>query len=532
MKTWADTNALYQVYPRSFMDANGDGIGDIQGIIDRLDYLKGKPDSLGVDAIWISPIYPSPMDDFGYDVSDYCGIHPMFGDLGQFKILLKEAHRRDIKVMLDLVPNHTSDQHPWFQDALRGKDSPKRDYYVWHDPEPDGSPPNNWMSIFGGSMWTLDKASGQYYLHSFLSSQPDLNWENPAVREEIKKVLRFWLDMGVDGFRVDAVWHMSKDPDFRDNPINPRTTGTKDDFWAYIHKYSKYGPRLVEYLREIAGVIESYPDRMAIYEAYPDALLGDPIRQYREFYDVNPRVSAPFNFEGMHLGWNAVDFRRMIKNFQAILEPGDTPVYCFSNHDQMRVVTRFGREHARLIAMLQLTLPGMPTIYYGDEIGMENGEIRPDQIQDPSGRDNPMGGRDPERTPMQWDASRHAGFSSHTPWLPVAQSFTAYNVAAQKTDPDSFLSLYRALLALRSQSLLLVKGSFVLIDSHHDVLAYERSYEGNTYVVALNFSEKPRNVFMSYTGEVICATHPIDLPEIKNNGETILRPFEGIIVKV
>lgn len=532
MKPWTSVNALYQIYPRSFFDTNDDGVGDLGGIIEKLSYLKGEPDSLGVDAIWISPIYPSPMADFGYDVSDYCDIHPIFGDLNQFKMLLEKAHARGIKVMMDFVPNHTSDQHPWFQEALRDTHSPKRDYYVWRDPKPDGSPPNNWISIFGGSMWQRDDISGQYYLHSFLKEQPDLNWDNSAVREEMKEVLRFWLDMGVDGFRADAVWHMAKDDQLRDNPTNPDFVGGADDYGSLIHTRSRYGPKLFTYLKELANVVGSYDDRIIIFENYPDPALGDVVEQYRQFYDVHHGVAMPFNFEAMFLPWSATAFGDFMQRFQAILRPGDTPVYCLSNHDQSRIVTRFGSEQAKLMAMFLLTQPGLPTMYYGDEIGMADGHILPHQVQDPSGKSNPMGGRDPERTPMQWSAGKHAGFTNHIPWLPVAQNATNNNVEVENQNGGSFLALYRTLLGLRARDSTFGKGVVTHIKSDNDeILAYEcRSYK-DRYVVILNFSDHLSQVFASHTGEVVCCTQPEREPRLEKNGEVKLEAYEGIIIR-
>ena len=531
MKTWSDVNALYQIYPRSFMDANGDGIGDLKGIISKLDYLKGGKDSLGVDAVWISPFYPSPMTDFGYDVTDHCAIDPIFGDMEDFKALVSGMHERDIKIMLDFVLNHTSDQHPWFVDALTGKHSDKRDYYVWRDPKPGGGPPNNWVSNFNGSSWKFDEVSGQYYLHTFLESQPDLNWDNPAVRQEMQMILRHWLDLGVDGFRFDAIWPISKDLDFRDNPINPDYEGDPSDLWYYIRKYNTCGPHMFDYLREMTDVVASYPDKRVVFEYYPDHERGSLAEQYREFYDINPEIGAPFNFGGFYASWGADSFREFVTEFQGMLRPQDVPMYCFGNHDQMRLATRFGWSQARLIAMLQLMLPGLPTVYYGDEIGMQNGEIPPSRILDPPGR-NPTGGRDPERTPMQWSGASLAGFSKHEPWLPVAKSFRGYNVADETDDAGSYLSLYRILLHLRSTDLTLVHGSYATIDSHPDVFAFERKSKDSTYIVALNFSDSIRRVFMSYSGEIICGTYPDDLPTRAPSGEVDLRPFEGIVVKL
>ena len=534
MNPWTSVNALYQIYPRSFYDTNNDGVGDLKGIIAKLDYLKGTDNSLGIDAIWISPFYPSPMADFGYDVSDYCDIDPIFGSLADFKELLDEAHAREIKVMVDYVPNHTSDQHEWFKQARSSKDNPYRDYYIWRDPKADGSAPNNWISIFGGPAWTLDKETGQYYMHSFLSEQPDLNWENPKVREEMQGVLRFWMDLGVDGFRADAVWHLSKDADLRDDIVDPHHKGKPDDYGAFIHKYCKYGPKLFEYLKDMTDVVASYENRFIVFENYPDPHHGNVIDQYRAFYDIDPNVSAPFNFEGMFITWGADGYSKYINDFQGILTKGDIPIFCFSNHDQTRIVTRFGREQSRLIAVLQLTMPGMPTIYYGDEIGMEDGVILPEQIQDPSARDNEMGGRDPERTPMQWNDTEFAGFSKVEPWLPVAESYTAYNVADEQNNGDSRLALYRHLLALRHHDDAMIHGTVNLVKSHNhkDILAYDRTGSDATYRVILNFADAPRDVFVSHGGEIILSTHPEHRPQPNDHSEVTLGPFEGIIVRL
>ncbi len=535
MNSWRSVNSLYQVYPRSFFDTNSDGIGDIPGIIKKLDYLKGDKESLGVDAIWISPFYPSPQADFGYDVSDYCDIDPQFGRLDDFIELLKEAHHRHIKVMLDYVPNHTSYQHTWFKQARESKDNPFRDYYVWRDPKADGSTPNNWVSIFGGPAWTLDKKTGQYYLHSFLSEQPDLNWENPEVRSAMMDVLRFWLDLGVDGFRADAVWHLSKDKQLRDEPANPHHTGSHDEYGAQIHSYCKYGKELFNYLREMTDVVASYDNRFIVFEHYPDPTHGEAIDQYRAFYALNPAVSAPFNFEGMNLPWSANAYAKYINDFQSMLVPEDTAIFCFSNHDQTRIVNRFGREQARLIAMLQLTMPGMPTIYYGDEIGMEDGVILPEQIQDPSARDNEMGGRDPERTPMQWSHEAHAGFTSgDSSWLPVAESFTTYNVADEQLQTDSFLSLYKQLLQLRANDSVFCSSAVTEVKAAKDseLLAYERAGSDHTYRIILNFADATRKAYVSYAGKVVLATHPDHVPHVDEHGEVTLAPFEGIIVRL
>ena len=536
-RPWHNVNALYQIYPRSFQDSNGDGVGDLRGVIDRLDYLKGGKDSLGVDAIWFSPFYPSPQADMGYDVADYCDIDPVFGTLDDFKELIAKAHQRDIKVMIDFVPNHTSDQHPWFLASQASKDNDKSDFYVWRDAKPDGSAPNNWLSIFGGSAWQWHEGRGQYYLHTFLKEQPDLNWDNPEVRREMQDVLRFWLDLGVDGFRADAVRWMSKDPELRDDPLAPSFKGEEPtEFDDLQHKYSRFWHNLFPYLRELTDIVASYPDRVMIFEDYPDGNYSTS-EQYLGFYGVNPEVSMPFNFEGLNASFEAQSFCCLVNEFQGMINPDEhTPVYCFSNHDQSRIVTRFGgEEQARLIALMQMTLPGLPVVYYGDELGMANVSIRTDQIQDKSvfshGGDESVG-RDPERTPMQWDGEKeNAGFTTSQPWLPIPASSQKVNVASELHEPDSFLSLYRRLLKLRSQYPILRVGEYeALGDFCQDVFGYAR-WIGKTQhaFVALNFSNKERRVRLPHAGQVICSTHPIDYPEVDGE-EVVLRPYEGVVL--
>ena len=532
MISWRNVNALYQIYPRSFYDSNGDGVGDLRGIIEKLDYIKGTPESLGIDAIWISPFFTSPMADFGYDISNYRDVDPTFGTIEDVKRLIKAAHERDIRVMIDYVPNHTSDEHEWFKEARKNTNNPKRDYYVWADPAPDGGPPNNWQSLFFGSAWELDEQTGQYYLHSFLKEQPDLNWDNPTVREEMKNVLRFWMELGVDGFRADAVWCISKDPEMRDNPRDPNYPGSPNDFGAFIHKYSKQGPNLFKYLSELADTVAEYPDRRIIFEYYADEKFGSFVDQFRPFYtEIDSRVGLPFNFEGIHQESGAQSYGAFLAQFQSIMEPGDTPIYCFGNHDQTRIVTKYGRRQARMIALMQLTLPGLPTIYNGDEIGMENGDILPHQIRDPSSGQNAMGGRDPQRTPMQWSDADNAGFTTSEPWLPVAKSYKEYNVDKEIDDPESYLSLYTMLLHLRRIDRVLIDGYFEVIDIVDDMLVYERSGDDRVYFVVMNFSNESRTAKIP-TGDVLFLTNSGDIENYTDEGELTLRGLSAVLIKM
>ena len=540
---WCDVNAFYQIYPRSFMDSNGDGIGDLRGVIDKLDYIKSGDKSLGIDAIWFSPFYPSPQADMGYDVADYCDIDPIYGSLDDFKELIKKAHQRGIKVMIDFVPNHTSEQHPWFVESQSSRDNSKSDFYTWRDARADGSPPNNWLSIFGGSAWQWHEGRQQYYLHTFLKEQPDLNWDNPVVRAEMQKVLRFWLDLGVDGFRADAVRWISKDPELRDDPIAKHYKGkkppTQTQFDDLQHKYSRFWKNLFPYLRELTDVVASYPNRIMVFEDYPDENYSTS-EQYLGFYGVNPKVSMPFNFEGLHAKFNAESISTIVNEFQGMINPDiHTPVYCFSNHDQSRIVTRFGgEEQARLIALMQLTLPGLPVVYYGDEIGMSNTPIRFDQIQDNSvfshNNDESIG-RDPERTPMQWtpDENDNAGFSTAKPWLPVNTACKNVNVELEQQEPDSFLALYRRLLTLRSRYQILRTGEYEpLSGTDKDIFAYARWTPGKQRVlVAMNFSKETRRVKLPHVDSILCTTHPVDYPDVDEDDFVTLRPYEGVLVE-
>src|SRR5215211_3467911 len=439
---WWQTGVVYQIYPRSFMDSNGDGVGDLNGVIERLDYLS---DTIGMVAIWLSPIFPSPMHDFGYDVSDYCSIHPMFGTMADFDWLLDETHKRGMKLLLDLVPNHTSDEHPWFLESRGSRENPKRDWYIWRDPAPDGCPPNNWLSHFGGPAWTLDETTGQYYLHQFVKQQPDLNYRNPEVVHAMLDAMRFWLDRGVDGFRVDVIGLMMKDPEFRDEPLNPNWDGIYP-FTKLQHIYTANLSEVHELIGGMRRLLDSYEDRMMVGETY---LPNDELMKYYGTTDML-ECHLPFNFQLILAKWIAPGVRKMVDDYEAVL-PGDAwPNWVLGNHDQHRLATRVGASQARVANMLLLTLRGTPTCYYGDELGMEDVLIPPEKIQDPPAVNQPeiahIVGRDPERTPMQWDASPNAGFSSPDVkdlWLPLASDYQEVNVESQLNDPYSMLNFYR-----------------------------------------------------------------------------------------
>lgn len=539
-KIWSDVNAIYQIYPRSFMDSNGDGVGDLRGVINRLDYIKGQKDSLGIDAIWFSPLFRSPMADMGYDVSDYCDIDPLFGTLDDFTELVAKAHSLHVRVMLDFVPNHTSNQHPWFIKSRSSAINDKSAYYVWRDAKPDGSPPNNWLSIFGGSAWEWDDGRRQYYLHTFLKEQPDLNWDNPMVRDEMKRIVRFWLDRGVDGIRADAVRWISKDPRFRDDPVDTSklhhsADGVGGAYDTLIHRHSRFWKNLFSYLHELTNVLKEYDNRIMIFEDYPDGNYSTR-EQYLGFYGVNPEVSMPFNFEGIWTEFTANAFRTFITEFQGMLNPDQhVPVYCFGNHDQWRLVTRMGgEEQARLIALLQLTLPGLPVVYYGDELAMPNTPVAFKDIQDKRAVTSGMPEitRDYERTPMQWHAGSHAGFSDTTPWLPTGESVSRHNVETQLHEPDSMLSLYRRMLRLRSRHEILRSGTYEALNVAPDgVFLFSRWLREQHVYIVLNFIDKPMRVSLPHKGRTLCCTHPVDYPEMDEQGRVYLRPYEGVLVE-
>lgn len=519
MTHWIKNTVLYQIYPRSFYDSNSDGVGDLAGITEKLEYLS----ELGVGAIWISPFYPSPMKDFGYDISDYRDVDPLFGTLDNFKILLEQAHQRDIKVMIDFVPNHTSDRHGWFQESRSSLDNPKRDWYVWRDGKADDTPPNNWLAHFGGSAWTKDDATGQYYLHSFLAEQPDLNWDNPEVRHAMADTVRYWLEMGVDGLRVDAINWLSKDKELRDDPTDPQYNGP-NPYKGLIHTYSSMGPHLYEYLRDLEVAVKEYDDRFMIVESYPD-ISGDQ-SHYLSFYrELDPTAAAPFNFEGISLPWSPDAFRDSLGFFTGKLRENDIAVYSFGNHDKPRLASRFGKEHTRIAAMLLLTLPGAPIIYYGDEIGMRDVEISADQARDPFELNNPGKGlgRDPARTPMQWSDQLFGGFSDVEPWLPVDSVVSRHNVASEQSDPHSLFHLYQALLKLRATSPALREGHFTPLESDPTVLSYTRRDNNHTFTVLLNFSEAPVTIHTDVSSLVLSTEH-------RTTFDGQLLPHEGVIL--
>jgi len=524
---WWQRGIIYQVYPRSFMDSNGDGVGDLRGLISRLDYLRG----LGVDAVWLTPIFPSPMKDFGYDVSDYTGIHPLFGTLEDFDLLIREAHAHKIKLVLDFVPNHTSDQHPWFIEARSSRDNLKRDWYIWRDPAPSGGPPNNWLSNFGGSAWEYDPKTEQYYYHAFLREQPDLNWRNSQVIEAMLNVLRFWLERGVDGFRVDVLWHLIKDEQFRDNPVNPDWREGADPYQRLLELHTTDQAEVHAVVTRMRRLVDQYQDRVLIGEIYL------PVERLVQYYGVNlSGVQVPFNFQLLLAKWHARDIARIISQYEAALPKGGWPNWVLGNHDRPRIVSRVGSKQARVAAMLLLTLRGTPTLYYGDEIGMHDVEIPPEKVQDPFEKNVPGRGlgRDPQRTPMQWSAAKNAGFTAGKPWLPIAEDYAQINVEAERDDPFSILSLYMQLINVRRGEPALEVGELERIDTAGDLLTYIRRDGESAFLVALNFGSEPQVIDISDkagAGRITLSTG-LDRAGESVRGILHIHPDEGLLLRV
>ncbi|GLV53974.1 alpha-amylase [Dictyobacter sp. S3.2.2.5] len=526
--TWWQTGIIYQIYPHSFQDSNNDGVGDLPGIISKLDYLSW----LGVDAIWLSPIYPSPMADFGYDISNYTDIHPLFGTLEDLDTFVQEAHKRDLKIIMDYVPNHTSDEHPWFQQSRSSLTNEKRDWYIWRDPAPDGGPPNNWISPFGGPAWQFDEQTGQYYLHMFDVKQPDLNWRNPAVREAMYDVLHFWLDRGIDGFRIDVLSRLVKDEHFRDNPPNPEWKPGDHPIDYQLSLYNKDLPGMHAIVREMRAIIDSYEQRMLIGELYMP--LPRLVQYYGEQLD---EIHLPFNFQLVTMRhWEASAIREIIEAYEAIL-PGEAwPNWVLSNHDRPRIAKRVGRAQAPLAQLLLLTLRGTPTCYYGDELGMQDFPIPREFIHDPQGKDNPELSRDMQRTPMQWNSGPNAGFTAPevTSWLPIADDYQTYNVEVERQNPHALLMLTRTLMHLRRSLPALNRGSYQAVEQKNaDCLAYLRQHDDQRYLVLLNFSAQEQVVHLPIGehGSITLSTR-VDREGSIDLSTVHLRSNEGLLIDV
>ena len=525
--SWWQKGVIYQIYPRSFFDTNRDGVGDLSGIIAKMDYLQW----LGVDAIWLSPIYPSPMADFGYDISDYTNVHPLFGNLQDMDTLVQEAHQRDLKVILDFVPNHTSDEHAWFQESRSSLDNPRRNWYIWRDPAPDGGPPNNWTSFFGGPAWEFDPHTGQYYLHLFDVKQPDLNWRNPEVRSALFDVLRFWLARGVDGFRVDVLWLLLKDDQFRDNEMNPDWQPGDPPYARQSGTYTEDQPGIHDIIRQMRSVLDEFGERVFIGEIYL------PVHRLMDYYGESlDEAHLPFNFQFVTMpDWEAQAVRTAVDEYEAHLPAEAWPNWVLGNHDRSRIASRIGREQARLALMLLLTLRGTPTCYYGDELEMQDVQVPPELMADPQGKDNPEHSRDPERSPMQWDSSPNGGFCAPdvTPWLPLATDYQQYNVAVEQDDPRSMLTLTQRLLAIRRAQSALNIGAYQSIEQDNPTcFVYQRQHEQQRYLIALNFSDQEQQLHLQEKqGQLVLSTY-LDREETIELDTLLLRPNEGMLIQV
>ena len=539
---WWKHAVIYEIYPRSFQDSNGDGIGDINGITSRLDYLK----DLGVDAIWITPMYPSPQIDFGYDVADYEAIDPQFGTMADFDHLAAEAKKRDIRIIMDWVPNHTSDQSAWFKESRSSRDNPKRDWYIWRDGKGPGKPPNNWQSWFGHSAWQFDAKTGQWYYHHFYVQQPDLNWRNPEVRKAMYDVLRFWMDKGVSGFRMDAVSRLFEDPNLHDDPILPGKNAFGDP--NIQHKYTDNLPQFHEVLQEVRDVVDKYPGDPVLISEADEPNIQELLKMYGP---NNNEVQLPMDFQIADVNkLSAPRFRELLDEIEFNPLEGQ-PYFFFNNHDQVRTWDRYGDgthndQIAKLLAALLLTTQATPQLYYGEELGMRTTTpLRVEDVQDPVGRTGwPKDkGRDGERTPMQWDKSRNAGFSTAAKtWLPVPPSSTQYNVESEKNDPDSIFDFYKRLIAMRRELPALRDGSYIAVNRDDpNVLAYLRktSDGGRCVLIALNMSAQWQTMNFNLSGFRATGTSLRVLSAVPNQSaselsfdKVSLAPFGVLIAQV
>lgn len=530
---WWKKAVFYQIYPLSFMDSNGDGKGDIPGIISKLDYLNdGTPNSLGIDAIWLSPVYPSPNKDWGYDNTDHKSIDPSMGTMDDFKTLLKEAHDRNIRIVMDLVMAYTSDQHPWFIEARKSKDNPKHDWYLWH-PGKKGKPPNNWFAAFDSQAWWWEESCQEYYFTSFTRYQPDVNWRNPELASAMYDIVRFWMDIGVDGFRMDVANYYFKDEDLRNNPyhfqLNP------PDYQRHLYDRNRSESHKV--CKAVRKILDEYPHRMAVGEIYTD----DPTIA-AQYYGNGDELHLNFNFAFGFCPWKASCFHRNIEEWEGLLKDKGWPVYTLSNHDDpKRHISRYARgkhtqARAKVAAAMLLTLRGSPFLYYGEEIGMTNRKMKKKELCDPMGEKYwPfLVGRDPGRTPMQWNSSAKAGFSTANPWIPVNDNYHRINVDQAKNDPQSLLSFYRKMIDLRKKIPALQYGNYrSLIDSPKAILAYERWINQDRIAVFLNFKRSNRTLSLKdhLSGKILLSTHRKENENIKIPGIK-LYPNEVLIIKI
>jgi len=525
-RPWWQQAVFYEVWVRSFFDSNGDGVGDLQGLLTKLDHV----DTLGAEAVWLSPIFPSPWADAGYDISDFRGVDPRLGTLEHFDRLVEEAHRRGIRIVLDWPINHTSDQHRWFEEARSGRDARYRDWYVWADPKPDGAPPNNWLSVFGGSAWTLDEETGQYYFHAFLPQQPDLNWRNPAVRTAMHDAMRFWLARGVDGFRVDAVDMLLENPDLPDNPPNPRFEPGGPPDAAVFQAHNRSQPGLHEHIAALRRICDEFGDRVLIGEVYTS--LDNLVSYYGT--SARPELHLPLNPELLlRQQWNAEEVARTIARYLDVVSSHGWPSWAWTNHDFHRLGSRATPDELRVAAMLLLTLRGTPFIYYGEELGMRDVWVPPELVEDPQGRTQPSRNRDSARTPMQWNDRSQAGFTNGTPYFPVADDYRRINVASQERDPRSLLILHRRLITLRRAEPALREGLQTQLQRRGELLFFRRELQDRCLVV-LNMSGGDQLFTFRELGSdarVLLSTS-LDRDDECCRQEVRLRGHEGLIMRL
>jgi alpha-glucosidase len=519
---WHRRAVIYQIYPLSFQDTGGDGRGDLKGIVARLGHLSW----LGVDAVWLCPVYRSPLADFGYDITNHEDIDPVFGTLDDFDRLLHELHAREIRLLLDFVPNHTSDAHPWFAESRSSRDNAKHDWYLWADARADGGPPNNWLSRFGGSAWEWEPRRRQYYLHSFLKSQPELNLRNPSVRAALADVMRFWLRRGVDGFRIDAAAVLAKDAQLRDDPPNPDFGPDRPPPERFRRDHSERGFESIEWLAEMRAVSDEFSERVLLGEV-------DTARdRLPKFYGSRerPALHLPLNYLLMEVPWRADALAKQIGEYLSSIPDHGSPLWAIGGQDKPRVATKQGPSRARNVALLALTLPGTPLLYAGDELGMQQVPRPSEEVRDPFERQVPGYGlnRDPERTPMQWDGSENAGFTTGTPWLPVSNDHTERNVEAQRRDAKSILQLYRRLIALRHTEPALADGALEKLEPRGELLSYVRRVPGHRLRVLLNIGDRSQTVPLGEGHRILLSTH-LDREGVAT-GSVELRADEGLIV--
>ncbi|QTY27276.1 alpha-glucosidase [Flavobacterium sp. CS20] len=553
---WFKKGVIYQIYPRSFYDSDADGIGDIKGITAKLDYIK----SLNVDIIWISPIFQSPNKDNGYDVSDYCAIMPEFGTMSDFDELLSEAHQKDLKIVLDLVPNHTSVEHNWFKQAKQSKNNPYRDFYIWKKPQPDGSPPNNWPSFFGGSAWTLDENTGEYYLHLFTKYQPDLNWENPKVRESIYEVMKFWLNKGIDGFRMDVVTLLSKDLSFQD--IDP-----KIGFRKIIENHYANGPNIHQYLHEMHEEVMKHYDAFSMGEGVgvtqdnAHLYVGEDREELDMIYHFDILENNIVNGKYEEISeFDLINIKKIFRNWHNVMTKGGWIVNALGNHDFARLVSRFGddkkyhKESAKMLITLMATQNGTLNIYQGDEIGMTNINLKNiDEVNDIQSRNFYFEnletqkfskdvaiqminneGRDNARTPMQWNSEYNAGFSKHTPWFQVNPNYKTINVQQQANNSESILNYYKTILSLKREHDVFTYGRFEEFEENNkNVYAYTKTLGYQMIVVFLNFSKNENVIDYEFDMQ---KNYDILINNYKFVTKTLtyikLQPYQSIVFKI